>query len=302
VSVSDERFDWDDLRYVLAVARGGSLGAAARDLGVNHSSVYRRMAALESRLAVRLFERRRDSYQLTLEGEMLASAATRMESEALAARRRVLGTDLKLSGIVRVSTGDLLGYHLLPPLLTEFPLRYPDVEIELSINNRPVDLTRRDADLVVRATDRPPEHLIGRRISRMASSAYAHRDYLTRMGRGRDLDQYDWLGLDDSLSHLPQARWLRERVPKARCRLRFDAIEAARQCARSGLGAAVLPCFVGDIDPDLERMTEPETSGEFGVWVLTHPDLRRSARIRAFMNEIGSMIATRERHLLGVAA
>lgn len=295
----DEQPNWDDLRCVLAIARGGSLGAAAQQMGLNHSSVYRRLDALEARLRVRLFERGRSAYRLTLEGELMADAAQRMEAEALAAHRRVLGHDLKLSGTIRVSTTDVLGLHLLPPLLREFPQRYPEIQIEVSINNRLIDLTRRDADVAIRAADQAPEHLIGRRISRTASAAYAHRSYLKRAGRSRALAEHEWLALDDTLAHAPQARWLREQVPRPRCHFRFDSLEALRQGVRAGLGAGVLPCFVGDADHELVRLTQPETAGEFGIWVLTHPDLRRSARIRAFVNEIGALIAARQHTLLG---
>jgi len=299
-ATTEKRFAWDDLRFVLAVARGGSLGAAARALGVDHSSVYRRLAGLEGRLAVRLFERRRDGYRPTLQGELLADAAKRIETEALAAERRVFGADLALSGTLRVSTSELLGFYLLPPLLSEFAARQPEVEVELSINNNLVDLTRRDADVLLRAADKAPEHLIGRRISKIASAAYGHRDYLRRMKRGQPLDAYDWLGFDDALAHVPQARWLRDHVAGARIRFRFDMIEALHRAARAGLGIAVLPCFVGDAESDMERLTSPETSGEFGVWILTHPDLRRSARVRVFMQEFTAMIVSREPHLLGL--
>jgi DNA-binding transcriptional LysR family regulator len=298
--VTERRFDWDDLRYLLAIARGGTLGAAGKALRVDPSSVHRRLAALERRLAVRLFDRGRGGYRPTPHGAALVEAAQRIETEALSAERQVAGADLKLSGPIRVSTSEMLGFYLLPPLLSEFGSRFPAVEVELSIDNSLVDLTRRDADIVVRATDDPPAHLAGRRIARMASCAYAQRGYLDRVGRGRSLERYDWLALDETLAHVPQARWLRERVPQARCRFRFNLIEAAHHGARAGLGAAVLPCFVGDREPELERLTEPETSGEFGVWVLTHPDLRRSVRVRAFMQEIGAMIATQERRLLGL--
>lgn len=297
----DDRFDWDDLRYVLAIARSGTLVAAARALGVNHSSVYRRLDALEARLSVRLFERGRAGYRLTAAGELLADAARRMEAEALDARRRVLGTDLKLSGVIRVSTSELLGFYLLPPLLNEFATRYPEIEIDMSINNRLVDLARRDADVVIRASEKVPDHLVGRRIAKIASAAYAQRAYLDRAGRGRALDEYDWLTLDESLAHVPQARWLREQVPQARSRFRFDLIEALHRSMGRGLGAGVLPCFVGDADGELERLTPPQTSGDFGVWVLTHPDLRRSARMRAFVSEMGALIAAQKPALLGEA-
>ena len=291
--------DWDDLRYMLGLARAGSLAAAAKALGVDPSSVHRRLVRLEKELGVRLFDRGREGYRSTRQGTALVEAAARVEVEALKAQRQIAGADLKVSGSIRVSTSELLGLYLLPPLLGEFGARFPEVEVVLSIDNRLADLTRRDADIALRATDNPPPQLVGRFIGKIASAAYAHRSYLARVGRGRPLDGYDWLGLDESLAHAPQARWLRERVPNARCRLRFSLIEGAHQAARAGLGAAVLPSFVADRDPELERLTAPETAGDFGVWVLTHPDLRRSARIRAFMQEIGAMIATQARSLLG---
>ena len=293
------RLDWEDLRYVLEIARGGSLAAAALALGVNASSVHRRLAAFEERLAGRLFERGRGGYRPTRTGQALVDAAGRIEAEALAAERRLLGAERGLSGVVRVSTSELLGLYLMPPLLRGFAVRYPQMEIEVSIDNRLVDLARSDADVVLRATDRPPADWIGRRLSRIASCAYAHRDYLDRVGRRRPLDEYDWIGLDQSLAHAPQARWLREQVPQARCRLRFNLIEATHQAVRAGLGVAVVPCFVCDDDPMLERIGSPATAGEFGVWMLTHPDLRRSPRIRSFMQDIGALVSAQETRLLG---
>jgi DNA-binding transcriptional LysR family regulator len=297
--MTGKALDWDDLRFVLAIARGGSTAAAAAALGVNPSSVHRRLVAFEQRLAVRLFERRRDGCRPTPQGRALIDAAQRIEAEAHAAQRLVQGAERALSGLICVSTSELLGLYLLPPLLRGFTARFPQVEVELSIDNRLVDLARRDTDVALRATERPPEQWVGRRVAKMASCAYAQRGYLDRVGRGQPLQAYEWLGFDRSLEQTPQARWLRAHVPDAPCRLRFDLLETAHQCARAGLGVAVLPCFVADREPELERVTEPECSGEFGVWVLTHPDLRRNARIRAFMQEIGAMIATQEQGLLG---
>jgi DNA-binding transcriptional LysR family regulator len=299
VTLAGEQFDWDDLRVLLAIARGGGLGAAARSLGVNHSSVYRRLDALEARLSVHLFDRDRGTYRLTPAGELLVDAAQRMEAEALGASRRVLGIDSKLAGVIRVSTSELLGLRLLPPLLRDFPRRYPDVEIELSIENRLVDLIQRHADVAIRATDRAPEHLVGRFVGKIASAVYASRAYLDRVGRGRSLAEYDWLALDDSAAHVPQARWLRENVPSARVQLRCSLLEGVRRAMLQDLGLGVLPCFAADGDARLDRITPPETSGDFGVWVLIHPDLRRNTRVRAFFNEISKRIAAQEAMLLG---
>jgi DNA-binding transcriptional LysR family regulator len=295
-----QNLDWDDLRYVLAVVRGRSLASAGKLLRVDPSSVHRRLGAIEARLSVRLFERTREGYRPTREGEALAGAATRMEMEALGAERQVLGSELRLSGLIRVGTSELLGLHLLPPLLRDFASRFPDVNIALSVDNRLVDLARRDADVVIRGTDKPPAHLVGRRVARMASCAYGQRAYLDRVGRGRPLEHYEWLGLDETMAHVPQARWLGARLPSIRYRFTFNSIEGTHQAARAGLGVAVLPAFVGDRQPELERLTEPEVPGEWGVHVLTHPDLRRSARIRLFMREMAALIGAQEQRLLGI--
>lgn len=291
--------DWDDLRYILAIARAGSLGGAAKALGVNQSSVYRRLENFEQRMDVRLFERRRTGYRLTTQGEALADTAKRIEAETLTVERQLLGSDLKLSGQIRVSTGELLGMFLLPNLLNGFADAFPDVQVELSLDNQLADLTRGEADVVVRGTSNPPDNLVGRRVSDLAFCAYAHRSYLDRAGRGRSLDRYSWLGFENRLSRTPQARWIREKIPAARIQFTFDSSAAMYEGTRCGLGAAVLPCFAADPIPDLERISETITAPGFGIWVLTHPDLRRSAKIRAFTRDIGERIGQRVALLAG---
>ncbi|GAC1622852.1 MAG: LysR family transcriptional regulator [Nevskia sp.] len=293
------KMNWDDLRYVLAIAREGSLGAAAKALDVNHSSVYRRLAGFEKTLDTRLFERGRNGYRLTPQGEALADTARRIEAEALAVELQLIGTDLKLSGSIRVSTGEALGMFLLPPLLRSFSELYPDVQIELSLDNRMADLSRRDADVVVRATGNPPEQLVGRRVGTIAFCSYASRAYLDQMGRDRPLQQHPWLGFDERLASLAPARWLRAQAPDARHRFRFDSLAAMLEATRAGLGPAVLPCFMADARSDLERLGEPQSDADFGIWMLTHPDLRRSARIRAFTRDIGDRIVAAQARLAG---
>jgi len=291
--------NWDDLRYILAIAREGSLGAAAKALGVNHSSVYRRLDGFEKTLGARLFERQRTGYRLTAQGEVLADTARRIEAEALAVELQLVGTDLKLSGTIRVSTGEVLGLYLLPPLLKGFASLYPEVRIELSLNNRMADLARRDADVVVRATANPPEHLVGRRVGTIGFCAYAHENYLDRAGRSKPLASYRWLGFDERLSALAPARWLLEQCPGLQHQFRFDSFAAMLEAAGAGLGAAVLPCFVAEGRAGIERLGTPHLDPGFGVWVLTHPDLRRSARIRAFTRDIGDRILAEQAKLAG---
>ena len=291
--------DWDDLRYVLAIARGGGLAAAARELQINTSSVYRRLETLEAQLEVRLFERLRSGYRLTEAGEALAEAAQRMETEALAVERRVRGSDLKLEGHIRLSTSEAVAQFLLPQLLAEFRTRHPGVTLAISANNQVVDLTRRDADVVIRVTATPPPHLVGRSVGHIAFASYATPTYLDRAGRGLALDQHEWIGFDGPMLRIRQAIWMAERIPDSRQTLRFDSFGAASEAMLAGLGCGAMPCFVCDDDPRLERLPGSHVKTDLQLWVLTHPDLRKSARIRACLQFFGTRLAADQRRLLG---
>ena len=261
--------------------RGAVAGAAARLLGVNPSSVYRRLEALETRLEVRLFERLRSGYRLTEAGEALAEAAARMETEALAVERRVRGTDLKLEGHIRLSTSEAVALHLLPPLLGAFRQRYPGVTLAVSANNQVVDLTRRDADVVIRVTAAPPPNLVGRGVGHIGFASYATAAYLDRVGHDLPLEQHEWIGFEGPMARVRQAMWLAERVPESRQMLRFDSFGAASEAVLAGLGCGALPCFFADAEPRLQRLPGSHVQTDLQLWVLTHPDLRKSARIRA---------------------
>lgn len=282
--------DWNDLRYVLAIARGAGLNGAARLLNVNISSVYRRLQALEEKMQVQLFERKRDNYRLTPAGEVLAESAARIESEALAAERRVHGTDGKLEGHLRISTGEAVAFFLLPPYLAAFREAYPDITLEIGVTNALVDLARRDADVVIRDSARPPEFLVGRNAGPIAFAAYASRRYLDSHGRGRALAGHEWLGFDGGLSRLRQSMKIAAHIPQDAIRLRFDSFGALHAAVLSGLGCAVLPCFACDGDPRLARLPGTYEQTTLQLWVLTHPDLRRSARVRAFLNFFGTRL------------
>lgn len=294
--------DWDDLRYVLAISRAAGLNPAAKALGVNASSVYRRLEAMEQRMQVRLFERLRSGYRLTEAGEALAEAAQRMETEALAVERRVLGTDLKLEGHLRLSTSEALAFYVLPPHLAEFRALYPGVTLEVLVNNELVDLTRRDADVVIRATYAPPEHLVGRSVGGIGFASYAAPAYLDRVGRNRAPAEYEWIAFEGRLARIPQQQWLAKNVPAERQMLRFDSFGAACAAATAGAGCAALPCFVADGDARLERLPDSYVDTGYGTWVLTHPDLRKSARVRACLQFFGTRLSARAAFLLGAPA
>jgi DNA-binding transcriptional LysR family regulator len=276
---------WDDLRTVLAVTREGSLSGAARALQVEHSTVFRRLKGIEKRFGAALFERSRSGYAATAHGEAVAESARVMEEAALVAERHVLGADVRLSGVVRISTSEMFATHLLPRLLPAFLAANPEIEIEVDVSTRVVDLTRREADLALRATNQPPEHLYGREVGEIRYAAFAHRRYF-RNGRRPALEDLPWLGFDDSLRRLEIARWLDARLPQLRTRLRYDSLLQMLHAAGAGLGAAVMPLFAADHHPDLRRLTPVLDQPRMRLWVLNHADVRENARVRALSRHL----------------
>ena len=282
---------WDDLRLVLAVAEQGSLAAAARVLGVNHTTVLRRVNAVEAAQGVRLFERLPGGVALTAAGEEVRDAARAMAEAAAAIERRLAGRDLRLAGSLRVTTTDTLMAAVLPGILADFRAAHPDVTVEVSTAHAVANLTRRDADVAIRPSRDPPEILVGRRVAGIAFARYA-RAADAPGWRGAAADP-PWLGLDDSLAATALGRWLRG-MPGARVVLRADSLLALAQAAAAGLGVAPLPCYLGDATPGLARLDPaPLAEVESALWVLTHPDLRRTARVRAFTDFAARALAQR---------
>lgn len=278
------QLDWNDLRTVLAVARCGSLAGAARELGVRHSTVFRRMEQVERGLGARLFERSRQGWSANAEGEAVARAAAEMELAALAAERTIKGADARLQGPVRIATSELLASYLLPPLLARFLAAHPGVELEVTASNRSVDLTRREADLALRATAEPPQVLVGRRIAVMHYALYASKALVGRRRRSAlDLRQLPWIGFDESISSFQIAKWVRETLPEVVPRLRMDSLPAMLQATVAGAGVAALPLYAGAQHPGLVRVSPPIQGPEMGLWILSHPDVRGNARIRALV-------------------
>jgi molybdate transport repressor ModE-like protein len=287
----EQPVNWDDLRHVLAISRTGSLAAAARELGMRHSSVYRRLNDLERQLGTRLFNRNRSGYRLTAQGEVLADAAKQMESHVIDARRQVEGGDMAMSGVIRVSTSIIIGLHFLPQHIAKFRALYPNVELEISLSDQLADLSRRDADVVVRGTLQPPDYLVGRRACSIRYAAFVHRDLLHGLSAPIDLTTFNWVGLDERGSRTPPGLWLSKNIPPTRIGLRFDTTAGTMAAAGAGLGAVVLPWFAGRSDARLAEISGTAFEAKHGIWVLTHPDLRRSARISAFISVIADSIA-----------
>lgn len=273
--------DLQDLHLVHAIANAGSLAAAARSLGVNHSSAFRRLGALEDRLGARLFERTRTGYLPTPAGEAALTTARHLLEELDALQTRLAGADLRPSGVVRVTTTDTL-VDFLAPMLLAFRAAHPEVTIELVISNVLFTLSRRDADVAVRPSATVPEHLVGRRVAGLATGIYGTPAQLQQVERGVDIRSLSWVAPDESLSHLASARWIAREIAPERIGLRASTLVALVAVSRQGLGAAALPCYLADADAGLRRLTPPLPEMATSLWLLTHPDLRRVARVRAF--------------------
>jgi DNA-binding transcriptional LysR family regulator len=278
--------DWDDLRYLLAVARGAGLAAAARSLGVNHSTVFRRLNALEEGLGVRLFERRPTGYRPTEAGGDLVAAAERVEAEILTLDRRLAGQDARLSGSLRITAPDDIAETLLMAPIARFLATYPEIRLEVVIDNRMLSLTRREADVAVRPTLEPPETLVGRRVAQLGSAVYGART-ATLAGisePGEGLGEQPWIAWDEGVGPATVGRWMARTVPRAPIVYRSNSLLNQLAACRAGLGLAVLPTFLGDAEPDLVRLLPPQAELVTDLWLLTHPDLRRTARIRACLD------------------
>ncbi len=291
--------NWEDLRFVLAVGEAGSLAGAGRRLSVSHATVFRRLGALERQLGVRLFERTRGGYAPTPAGEELIAAAAGVEATVTAAERRLAGRDLRPSGTLRVTTTDTLLHGLLLPLVAGFRAAYPEILLELVASNARSDLTRREADVALRPADRPPERLVGRRLGTVAEAVYlaaGNRQDAT------DLRALDWIGPDPALFFPALEDWLEAEGLAPRVVLRLDSLLAIRSAVAAGLGAAVLPCYLAEADPALRRLGPPLDGLAVDLWLLTHPDLRRVGRVRAFMDFMGREIARRQPLLAGTGA
>ncbi len=283
-------YEWDDLRYVLAVATAGSLAGAARALGVNHTTVLRRVAAFEERIGVRVFDRLPTGYVLTAAGEELAATARRIDDTINSLTRKLAGHDLSLTGELRVTSANTLMETFLPRILAEFKAAYPGIRIDLTLSNTMLNLSKRDADVAIRPAVDPPDTLIGRRIAKIAFAVYAGRSYLGERDKIDDLARERWVAPDDSLSNTSVAKWMRTQLPESEITFRADSLVALKQAALAGLGLAALPCYLGDTAPDLVRVHAPIPKMETALWVLTHEDLRHTPRVRAFTDFVADAL------------
>jgi len=292
--------DWDDVRYFLAVARGGSVRAAADHLGVNHSTVLRRIAQLEERLGARMFEKLPSGYRLVPAGEEVLELANQMEASSNQLETRVFGLDQSVRGLLRVTLAPPLATHLLMPDFAEFARLHPDIEMEVMSSGELANLTNREADVAIRVVyDRKtlPLNLHGLKGPELFGGVYMSRDRLVAWRRGAP-DPIRWIVI--SAHGIPA--WASEgEVRITGIPFRTTDAEAQTVAVRQGLGITTLPCFVGDADPLLVRVPGTDLHMYGTLWLLTQGETRKTKRVRLFTEFVSQRLAAYAPLLAGLS-
>lgn len=277
--------DWEDLRVFVALARAGSLSAAARALKVSHATVGRRIAALEETLGRTLFDRRADGYALTAEGEAVLELASGMDERALAILRRA-GREAGLTGTVRLTATETLAESILIPCLAEFHRRHPGIDLEVLTDPRSLSLARREADVAVRLARPKAGELFTRRLASLGYGVY--------VAPGGDTSA--WVGFDDSYAHLPEAQWLARHAAGERVVLRANTLLAQVSAVRAGFGKALLPRWYAEQEGGLVPLPSPAPPPVREAWLVVHRDLKAVPRVRAVIEAVvAAFEAKRER-------
>lgn len=291
---------WDDLRIVKAIADHGNLAAAATALQVNHSTVSRRLTALETCLGVCLFDRRRSGYVATDAGSELVALAGRLELEILSVARRVSGHAQGLKGELRMTTSDALLLDFLTPIVARFQTANPQIRIEVSVGNSALNLARGESDIAFRATLAPPENLFGRKVATIAWAVYGRKPVQPLpMPQARELVGMPWVSYGKGLSGLRAFDFVEQTVAAEQVIYRSDSVAGVAAAIAAGIGVGLLPCMHGDLQPGLVRLSpvQPEVYDE--LWILTHPDIRKSGRVHAFMQHCAEAIIARRDFIEG---
>lgn len=290
-------FLWDDVRFFLAVHRGGTLARAAEALRVDATTVGRRIGQLEQELGARLFERQPRGFALTGAGRRLLPRAEGIEREALAVARDIAGEDRKLEGIVRLTATEMLTTRFIAPFLVRFHARHPGIALDLVCTNRDLDLARGEADIALRLSRPRQDDLVVKKLLSIELALYAARDYVERLGMPApdDLAPHRFIRFADTPAFARENGWLSQYTRQAQVVMRSDSVSSVVSAATCGLGIALLPVHVGDREPNLVRTPLPGSPEPRVVWQAVHRDLIRVARIRAVLDFLGRLFGGRDR-------
>jgi DNA-binding transcriptional LysR family regulator len=265
--------NWDDLRYFLALARGFTLSKAGRELKVQHTTVARRIKAFEENIGARLFNHLSDGYIMTQAGEDLYQHALVMEEQAHAVNRLVFGLDTQLRGNLKLTSSQDVLNHLVIPHLPLFVKNYSEINLQLYSSTSLADLVARQADIALRLTAKPPEYLIGRKVLALHHGIYASKEYLEKNDQTKKIILWE--------DETEKPGWVKKHIVNARVSVLANDISTIVSCVKSGLGLARIPCYIGDSCTELYRLDIPLTPSNWGIWVLSHMDLRATAKVKA---------------------
>lgn len=287
-------WQWDDVRFFLAISRNRSLSGAARTLRVDHATVGRRIAAFEEQLGSKLFDRTPDGFALTAAGQAILSQCEEMESGAAAVDRLVAGHDARLSGLVRVATTEGLADVIIVPALAKLATAHPQLQVEVMADLRPLNIARRQADVAVRFSRPTDADLVCRKLGDCGLASYASRAYLAAHGVP---ERSTGLAGHVSVSYLGAPSWFSEALAGARVALFSNSPFVQMSAVAAGIGIGVMPCFFGDDRPEFQRLSFAEPPLLRPVWMVVHRDLRRVARIRLVANAIAEAFEKNRRLL-----
>ncbi len=287
--------NWNDLKLFLAVAETGSLIGAARDLGVSNTTVFRHLNAFEKGIGSRLFERIKGGYELTELGEEMLVLARGISSTFDDIDRKIIGKDTAPKGTVKLTAPSSFSYYFLPGYIADFNKEYPDILIELLVSNQELNMTNRNADIALRVSQAPPEHLVGRQIAQIKWGVYAGGNYVTEFGapeREDDLAGHHLIGGAGQLREHAAFTWL-EKKHADNITQRSDDLIAMASLAEAGQGLAFLPDDLAR--PGLHHCFTFAPAGQNALWILTHPDLRKVERIKIVMRYLADALTSEQR-------
>ncbi|HWV52883.1 LysR family transcriptional regulator [Pseudorhodoplanes sp.] len=297
--------DWSDLRIVLAVARAGSALRAAQALGVNQTTVVRRIAQLEAAIGASLFERKQSGYHPTPLGQRVAAVAGRIEEEVTALESDVDAKQRTLAGTVRLTTSEALASHLVTPLLPDFRKTHAGILIELVADDRRFDLARGDAEVALRTGSRPDgAGIVARRLPNVAWSVYCSRSYADEWGAPsaiEALDGHPIIGFDGALGSRPAPLFLVRAAPNSKVSARSNSLANLVSALKAGLGIAMLPCLVGDAEPGLVRCLPPVKEVDSEMWLIVREEVKSAPHVRAFADFLAMRIQSMRGPLAGEA-
>ncbi|MFT5132167.1 MAG: DNA-binding transcriptional LysR family regulator [Gammaproteobacteria bacterium] len=286
--------NWDDLRFFLALAREGTVSGAGRVLEVKHTTVARRISALEEKLRSRLFDRLPSGYAMTQVAENLYQHALAMEEVAQAVDREVFGMDAQLEGALRLAASYDIFTRLITPRLHQFTEQYPGIEIELLSSTSLVDLASRQADIALRLSSKPPDYLIGRKILPLGHGVYGSTSYLKKKRESEKLILWE--------HERDTPEWVNDHYQGGRVVARVSEIMTMMEAVRNHMGLARMPCYVADAELSLRRIDVSLTPSTWGVWVLSHADLRSTARVRVCREFLIDIIEQQRNLIEGLAS